>query len=148
MLVDPRARRRRRGRTSAPSSAPAPVAVIAALAIEVSALVDLAGWEPCGSLLEEIPAAARGDGALTRAQVARLRMWAANWRALARDVRAFYATHHDEPAVQSGLWYVLGTGSRPQGAALGRLRRAYCDAYGHPPGIDLTPRPATREDPP
>ena len=140
MLIDPRRRRRSRGQQS---GEPAPLVVIVALAMEIADLRELADWEPVGSLLGELTLAARNEGSLTTREVARLRMWAANYRALASDVRAFYAANHDE--AESCLWYILGTGRTPSGPALGRARRAFIDAHGYPAPFDLTPTPATQE---
>lgn len=146
MLIDPRRYRKRPPPAREDGGGASPVAVVA-LAVEVAALRDLAGWEPVGALLEELPAAVQGRGGLTFGDVVRLRVWAANWRALARCVRDFYAEHHAEPDIEPGLRYVLGTGTQPTGATLGRLRRAFIDLHGHEPTFDLLPRPATQETP-
>ena len=144
MIIDPRERARRRSRQHSPDRR-APLVVVVGLAIECAALLDLAEWRPCGALLDEIPAVVTGEGSLTVREVNRLRTWAANWRALSPRLRTFYTLHHEVPGVDAGLWYVLGTGDRPSGPAIGRLRRAYEDVTGFEPGIDLLPQPATRE---
>lgn len=142
MLINPADRLRRRG-GYAPRlpGEPAPLVALVALAAEVACLRDLHTWEPCGALLDEIPLAARGEGSLTQREVNRLRTWAANWRNLSTQVRTFYTDHHDDPHVAHGLWFVLGTGQRPTGPGLGRLRRAYRDVHGYLPPIDLLPTP-------
>lgn len=154
MLIDPKKHRRRRapswmgmGDDRRDEGDPAPPVVLVALTMEVLPLRDLSEWMPCGVLLEEIPRAARGEGGLTMADVTRLRTWVANWTALVSDVRKFYTEHHADPRVERGLWYVLGSGRRPEGAALGELRRAYAEIHGAAPNIVLIPRPATQEPP-
>lgn len=145
MIVDPRSHANRH--MQGPERPP--LVVIMALAAEVGVLADLADWMPCGVLLEALPASLRGGDGLTRRDIRRLRVWAANWRSLHPDVRAFYATNHDQPGVEAGLWYLLGSRrDKPLGPVIGRIRRAYTDAYGHEPAIELLPTPATQEDPP
>lgn len=146
MIVDPRDRRRRRRLNPYRlAGGRAPLVVVVALAAEVAALADLAEWEPCGALLDEIPLVARGEGSLSRREVARLRTWVANWRALSEDVRRFYRETHDEDDVQSALWFVLGTrGVRPPSWP---VRRVFLDRYGYEPPLDLLPTPATQEQP-
>ena len=143
MLIVPKRKRRR-----PVAEASAPQVVIVALAIEVAALRDLSGWEPVGTLLDDLLDSMRGEGGLTMREARRLRTWAHNWRAICAEVREFYQTHHHEREVQPGIWYVLGTGQRPTGPSLGRLRDAYTDAHGYPPSLDLLPRPATPETTP
>jgi len=127
---------------------PVPLVVIVALAIEIRPLERLSDWEPCGALLGELVAAGTGTGGLSHRDVMRLRTWASNWAALRFSLREFYASNHDNPAVHSALWYVLGTSrTRPTGAGIGLLRRAWESTYGSPPSVDLLPRPATQEPP-
>lgn len=141
MIVDPRGRRARpplrlRGGR-------APLVVCVALAAEVADLRDLAEWEPVGSLLDEIPLAARGEGSLSQREVSRLRTWVANWRALAPDLRRFYSANCNEDDAQSALWFVLGARlSRPPSWPVARL---YREATGYEAPFDLLPLPATQE---
>lgn len=146
MIVDPRRSRRRAVALGGPTDRP-PAVIIVGLAIEIADLRDLSEWAPCGVLLEALAATLRGEDGLTNRDVRRLRVWARNWRALHRDVRTFYSTNHGEPGVEAGLWYLLGSrASKPSGPVIGMIHRAYTDAHGYPPVIDLLPTPATQED--
>lgn len=142
MLIDPKRPRKRRH----PSN-PTPVApvVIVALAAEVACLAELRNWMPVGSRLEGLTGALHGQDGFTRFDVTRLRTMAANWRPLASDVRTFYAENHGERGVSNGLWYILGIGRKPSGMGIGFIRRAFTDANGYSPNIDLLPKPATQD---
>lgn len=144
-MIDPRKRQERRGGTPGvrlPGDL-APLAVVVGLAIEVAPLVPLAGWPPCGQLLEELVGMARGGTGLSLREVHRLRVWTKNWTHLAADVRRFYAGHHDHPDVDRALWWVLGT--RRNRPASWPVRNAYTTRLGHEPAVDLLPRPTTQE---
>lgn len=147
MMIDPKRKRRRTHRYSDRGTAPAPTIVLVGLAVEVACLTDLSEWEPVGALLEAIPATLNGTGSITLREVRRLRAWAHNWRALTDSVRGFYSANCQDDDVQSGLWYILGSGRKPTGYPLGLLRRAYINAHGFPASSTLLPSPATQDTP-
>lgn len=138
MIIDPRKRKRTRRREE---GQPAPLAAVVALAMEVSGLSDLSDWEPCGSLLMEIPAAVSGDGGLSMREIKRLRVWSRNWAALSSPVREFYSKNHANPSVSSALWFILGSGRRP---ISWKVNRAFLDLTGAECPFDLLPPPGTR----
>jgi len=138
MIIDPRKRRASRRRRDVQ---PAPLAAILALAMEISDLSELQGWEPCGSLLMELPAAVSGDGGLSMREIQRLRVWSRNWSALAPALRSFYSKNHGDPSVSSALWFILGSGYRPKSW---KVNRAFLDLTGGESPFDLLPPPEHR----
>ena len=144
MLIDPKRQRRKRARKPG-HDVKVPIVVIVALAAEVACLAELREWYPVGSKLEQLIEVVQGEGSLTRFDVERLRTMASNWGAISDPVRSFYMHNHDEFGVNGCLWYVLGVGTEPSGFRIGLLRRAYTDAYGYEPSIDLLPTPATQD---
>lgn len=141
MLLDPQHRIHARRERIATSALPPEAAV--ALAAECQGLRDLVNWQPVGSLVDELIAAVHGEGALTRRDITRLRVWARNWIAIRSSVRDFYTSHHDEPAATEGLWYILG--SRKRKPPSWRIRRLFTDVHGFEPPVDLLPPPITQE---
>lgn len=124
------------------------VAAVAGLALELGPLADLASWEPVGAVLEALPAAARGEGALDTREVERLRVWARRWRGVDLTVRAFYraellalAPGAEPGVIEAALWRILRAG---EGAALTSrqmlaLRLRFRDRYGRDTAMDLCP---------
>ena len=147
MIVDPTKSGRLRQQPPArlPGAA-VPAVAVAALSIELRPLYALAGWPPCGALLEELANAARGLGGITAPELARLRTWAANYAQPVVSLRDFYERHLDNEAVEAALWWVLGTSrALPPGRLRGDLHRLWLDDCGHVPPHTLFPTPTHKE---
>lgn len=125
-------------------------AAAASLLLESAILTGLRLWPPVGGLIDELPAALRGQGQLTDEQCRRLRKWARRWRAVSSHIRNFYsgevmdaARDGKEPdgLISAALWRILDgadhafTTRQEQG-----LRMRWRERYGSFPASDLCPR--------
>lgn len=144
-MIDPLMKRKKPFRPTRPApipafQGPADMAERMALLLELAPLKDLA-WEPLQIRFEAVMIAMAGGEGCSADLPQQLRRWAANYRDLRPEIRAFYENHARDHAAAMALWTVLD-GSHLPGPVRGDLYRLWEDDHGAPPdGIDITPRP-------
>lgn len=126
-------------------------ATATALALALTALRDLRGWEPVEALAERVTSALRGEEGLGRLDLQRLKTWPERWSQVRPEVQRFYREilnvrglePSQEIAVRRGLWAVL-EGVVVESWVSGQLSRLHREHLGEEAGWDLCARAQSR----
>lgn len=142
LLIQPKRAARRDRRPATESGRPSVAAV--SLALMLQPLGELVHWQAVGVLLQEIGDAARGQGGLTRADVARSHLWLERWTRLLPELRTVYVAGTDPEyahaeTIGAVLYAVLQGGPKPEGWQLGRVHQLYRELHGCDPGMEVAP---------